>query len=189
MRGADKLLQPIAGKPILRRVVETALATGEPVYVTLPVQAEARRVTLEGLDLTVVEVPDAALGMSRSIVRALAAIAAGKPGREDGVMILPADMPGFTTGALSDLMSQFRAEPGWVWRGASADGRPGHPAVFPRDLWPELTTVTGDEGGRSVLQRNPARIRLLPLPGEMATLDLDTPEDWAAYLGRPTGSV
>jgi hypothetical protein len=29
----------------------------------------------------------------------------------------------------------------------------------------------------------------VPLPGEMAVLDLDTPEDWAAYNGRPPPSA
>jgi len=33
------------------------------------------------------------------------------------------------------------------------------------------------------------RVRLVPLPGQMAVLDLDTPEDWAAYLGRPAPSA
>jgi CTP:molybdopterin cytidylyltransferase MocA len=123
--------------------------------------------------------------MSRSIIQALQAVAAQDPGAEDGLMILPADMPGFSSNALADLVSRFRAEPDLIWRGASIDGTPGHPAIFPRDLWPELAQVMGDEGGRSVLRRHPDRVRVVPLPDQMATLDLDTPEDWAAYLGRP----
>lgn len=187
MRGRDKLLQPVKGKPILRVVAEVALASGAPVLVTLPPLAEARRAVIAGLPLQIVDVPDAAQGMSRSIVRGLAAIA--KPGPEDGVMILPADMPGFSAKALADLISRFRTEPELIWRGGTVDGQPGHPAILPRDLWPELAAVSGDEGGRSVLKRHADRLRQVPLPGRMAVLDLDTPEDWAAYLGQPPGSA
>ena len=189
MRGRDKLLQPVRGKPLLRMVTDVALATGAPVIVTLPPASELRRKLLADSAASIVDVPDAAMGMSRSIVRALSTISAGAPGAEDGVMILPADMPGFSAKALADLISRFRAEPDLIWRGGTTDGAPGHPAIFPRDLWGELQAVTGDEGGRSVLQRHKDRVRLVPLPGRMAVLDLDTPEDWAAFLGRPAPSA
>lgn len=183
MRGADKLLQAVKGRPILRLVAETALASGAPVLVTLPPTAEARRAAVADLAVRVVDIPDAAQGMSRSIIRGLAAVVA--PGPEDGLMILPADMPGFSAKALADLISRFRAEPELIWRGGTTDGTPGHPAIIPRDLWPELAAITGDEGGRSVLKRHANRVRQVPLPGRMATLDLDTPEDWAAFRIRP----
>lgn len=96
-------------------------------------------------------------------------------------MILPADMPEFSTAALSDLIARFRDEPDLIYRGGTVEGQPGHPAIFPRDLWPALQRVTGDEGGRSVLRQNQGRVRVIPLPGPMAILDLDTPEDWAAW--------
>ena len=179
MRGVDKLLQRIRGRPMLRLVAETALATGAPVIVSLPLSAGERRTALSGLPLRIVEIPDARLGMSRSIAGGLAALT--DPGDRDGLMILPADMPGFSAKALADLISRFRAEPDLIWRGASIDGRPGHPAILPCDLWPELAAVTGDEGGRSVLLRHSERVRQVPLPGQMATLDLDTPEDWADF--------
>jgi molybdenum cofactor cytidylyltransferase len=183
MRGSDKLLQPIKGKPILRGVAEIAVATGCPVVVTLPGGATTREEALAGCSVQIVRILDAAQGMSRSIVHGLDAILTSNPGPEDGVMILPADMPGFSTKVLADLIDRFRAEPELIWRGGSVEGKPGHPAIFPRDLWPALAAIRGDEGGRSVLIAQKERVRVVPLPGDMALLDLDTPEDWAAYLG------
>lgn len=189
MRGRDKLLQTLKGKPLLRRVADAALATRSPIHVALPAGSQSRKAILAGLPLHIVEVPDAALGMSRALCRGIAAISAEDLGPEDGVMILPGDMPGFTGKALADLIARFRDEPDLIFRGGTVDGRAGHPAIFPRELWDELLAVTGDEGGRSVLQKHQGRVRVIPLPGQMAVLDLDTPEDWAAYLGRPLPSL
>jgi molybdenum cofactor cytidylyltransferase len=185
MRGLDKLLQPVDGIPILRRTAEAALATGSPVTVALPSASAARRQSLAGLELRLIEVPDAAQGMSRSLVRGTDAITETSNCPTDGLMVLPGDMPGFTAAALSGMIERSQASPQLIWRGGTADGQVGHPAIFPRDLWPDLLKVSGDEGGRSVLQAHRDRVSVLVLPEQMAVQDLDTPEEWAAYLGRP----
>jgi molybdenum cofactor cytidylyltransferase len=185
MRGLDKLLQHVEGVPILRRVAETALATGSPVTVALPPDADARKTALLGLAVRLIEVPDAARGMSRSLIRGTEAIRNDADDDADGLMVLAADMPGFSTAALADMVARFQDKPQMIWRGGTADGQLGHPTIFPRDLWDDLARVTGDEGGRSILRAHPDRVSVLVLPGKMAVLDLDTPEDWAAYLGRP----
>jgi molybdenum cofactor cytidylyltransferase len=189
MRGADKLVTSVEGEPLLRRVAATALATGAPVLVTLPPLAQAREAALLDLAVMIIWVPDAQLGMSRSLVRGMEWLAGSATGEKDGVMILPGDMPGFTTAALEAMILCYRKDPGHILRGTTESGTPGHPAIFPRDLWADLAAVTGDEGGRSVLQRHRDRVRTFPLPGRMAVLDLDTPEDWAAYLGHPPDLV
>jgi molybdenum cofactor cytidylyltransferase len=185
MRGTDKLVQLISGQPLLRKVAEAAFATGAPVTVTLPIVSDARQAALTDLPLQKVEVPDAALGMSRSLRRGVEAVLAGSPGPTDGVMILPADMPDFTSDALSGMIRRFQVAPSEILRGCSIDGQPGHPAIFPRDLWSELILIEGDEGGRSLVQRHKSRVRMFPLPGLMSIRDLDTPEDWAAYNSGP----
>jgi molybdenum cofactor cytidylyltransferase len=130
MRGTDKLMQPVDGKPLLRHIAEVCLATGSPVAVTLPPSSAARQSALEGLPVRLIPVPDADKGMSRSLVRGVEALFAAGP--EDGLMILPADMPGFTTAALSGLIARFHADPTVILRGGTDLGQPGHPAIFPR---------------------------------------------------------
>lgn len=184
MGGGDKLTEDVGGKPLLRHMVETALATGAPVFVTLPRGAAARRTALAGLALRLLDIPDATAGLSRSLVRGAMAISAAAPGPHDGLMILPADMPDLTTEALTRVIAAFQAAPGLIHRGGSESGAAGHPVIFPQALWPELQSVTGDEGGRSILQRRAGLIRIVPLPGTMALLDLDTPQDWKDWRAR-----
>lgn len=184
MNGQDKLLLPVGGTPLLCKVVRVAVATGAPVFVALPPESAARREAIAGLPVHIVTVPDAVQGLSRTIARGLAAISARAVGAEDGLMILPGDMPGFDAAALSDLIARFRCEPSLIFRGGTVSGQSGHPVIFPRDLWLELAKLTGDEGGRPLLQKNQSRVRVAPLPDQMAILDLDTPADWTAWRNR-----
>jgi CTP:molybdopterin cytidylyltransferase MocA len=99
-------------------------------------------------------------------------------------MILPADMPELTAEALTTVIASFEAVPDRIVRARSASGQPGHPAIFPRSLWPELSAISGDTGGVSVIRAHPERVTFVNLPGDMATLDLDTPEEWQAWRAR-----
>jgi CTP:molybdopterin cytidylyltransferase MocA len=183
MGGRDKLLEPVAGEPLVARVARIAAATGCPVTVVLPHDRPARRAALAGLPVAVVEARDAARGMSASLRAGLATLAPGAA----AAMILPADMPGLATEDLGALIAAHRADPARILRGATADGRPGHPVLFPADLLPALAAATGDTGGRAVIAANPERVRLVPLAGDRAVLDLDTPADWAAFRARSGG--
>ena len=173
MRGTDKLTEPVAGEPLLRRTARIALATGCPVTVTLPPDRPARAAALEGLPVTRITVPRAADGMAESLKAGLAAIPPGS-----GLLLLLADMPDLTTADLHHLLGVWAQDPHAILRAATAEGTPGHPVCFPPDLRDDLMTLRGDEGARSVLVRHRARLRLLPLPGRHALTDLDTPEDW-----------
>ena len=107
----------------------------------------------------------------------LAALAQALPDGVEGALILPADMPDITADDLKTILQGF--DNTHILRGASADGRPGHPVLFPRAFFPRLTALQGDQGARALLQG--AEIRAIPLPGKHALTDLDTPEDWAAW--------
>lgn len=176
MGGRDKLMEVVGGQPLIRRVAEQALATGLPVTVALPPDRPARTAALQGLDVATVTVPDPTQGMATSLTASLARLPT-----DAGVMLLLADLPEITAADLGQMIALWQAEPEAILRGAGADGTPGHPVLFPPDLRDDLMTLKGDEGARSVLVRHRARLRLVPLPGQHATTDLDTPEDWAAW--------
>lgn len=175
MRGADKLLEPVDGVPLLVRQARVALATGVPVIVTLPVDRPLRHAALAGLDLMTVPVPDAALGLSASI-RAGVKAAGARP-----VLVLLADLPEITTDDLCLLLARHALAPGLILRATAADGTPGHPVLFPDWALPGLAALTGDSGARDLLQQHRDRTERVALPARHAVTDLDTPEDWAAW--------
>ena len=179
MRGRDKLLEDIDGVPLLRRQAARATAaTQGPVIVTLPAGDHPRRDVLAGLNVLEVTVPDAALGMSASLRRGLAHV----PDDAGAAMVLLADLPELTTSDLIAVLAAVDcAGDAVIWRATTSDGRPGHPIVFARTLFDELASITGDNGGASVVARHRDKTAFLRLSGTRARLDLDTPEDWAAW--------
>ncbi|RUS59288.1 nucleotidyltransferase family protein [Pseudorhodobacter sp. E13] len=176
MRGADKLLEPVGGLPLLRRVAEMALGTGLPVWVALPPDRPARAMALKGLPLGLVTVPDAAEGMAASLRAGLADCPEGA-----AVLLLLADMPEIDAADLTRMIAAHQAQPQHILRGACADGRPGHPVLFPAWARAELAGLHGDSGAKPLLQAHAGRVSHVPLPDTHALTDLDTPEDWAAW--------
>ncbi|MHA6324072.1 nucleotidyltransferase family protein [Roseivivax sp. CAU 1753] len=185
MRGGDKLLEPVEGLPLLRRIVLAAQAVSDLVVVALPSDSGPRADALDGLTAVRIAVPDAALGMARSLVRAVGAL----PDTPTGILILPADMPEIDAGDLRRLADVFRDHQGRrIVQATSDDGQPGHPVIFPDDCRAALMALTGDRGARDVLRANLPRRVLVPLSGRRALVDLDTPEDWAQWRAGQAGS-
>ena len=179
MRGADKLMEPVDGLPLIRRQATIARAvTDGPVLVALPPPPHPRHAALEGLRVTPVPVPDAAEGMNASLRTAFTALPAGAP----AAMLLLADLPELTADDLRTVAQAVDLKSDTlIWRGATENLRPGHPIVFAARLFPAFAALRGDSGGREVVALAEDRVKLIALPGQRARRDLDTPEDWAAW--------
>ncbi|WP_170412517.1 nucleotidyltransferase family protein [Ruegeria atlantica] len=180
MAGADKLMQSVDGLPLLRRSAQTALQVG-PVIVALPPAPHPRHDALKGLSVVAVGIPDADEGMNASLRGALAHVPAGSK----AVMVLLADLPEITADDLRKVTESVHDYPDClIWRGASSAGKPGHPVVFARPLFGELSQLAGDEGAQSVVKAHKDAVHLQLLPNQNALLDLDTPEDWARWRSQ-----
>ena len=171
MRGADKLLEEIDGTPLVLRAARAACAASDEVLVALPAADRARRSWLADMPVRIVDV--ATRAMADSIRAGVGAC------RADAVTIHLADMPEIDAAAFAVIATAWRAGGAPILRATDADGRPGQPVTFARDLFPALLALRGDAGARPLLDRHPAET--VALPGRAATTDLDTPEAWAAW--------
>lgn len=176
MRGTDKLMLDINGIPLLRRTTAMARrATNGAVLVALPAKPHSRWAALDGLDVTRIAIPDAAEGINASLRTGVAALSKDST----AVMILLADLPNLTMSDISCVIQSVDTKGNTsIWRGATEDGKPGHPVVFHHRLFPELCALTGDSGAHPVVRAHADQVILVPLPQQNARLDLDTPEDW-----------
>lgn len=178
MRGGDKLLEIVERRPLLRRQALRALDASQHVLIALPPRPHPRYDVVADIGAKLITVENPAEGMNASLRTAVAAL----PADAEAAMILLADLPDLTAEDLCHVRDRVDPNSGHkVWRGTTADGRPGHPVVFAASLFPALRALTGDSGAGSVIKAAGDAICLIPLAGERARKDLDTPEEWAAW--------
>lgn len=179
MRGRDKLLEAVEGQPILRRIALAALESrADEVIVVMPPEAAARRSALAELPVSIVENPVAEEGMGSSIRTGTAAAIA----KADALILLPADLPDMTPAHLDAVIAAFDPEESReICRAVNQSGRPGHPVLFGKRFFESLARAEGDEGARALVSEHGDYLVDVPTPGEGATLDLDTPEQWADW--------
>ncbi|MGR3636492.1 MAG: nucleotidyltransferase family protein [Shimia sp.] len=175
MNTRDKLLEPVDNNPLLQTLTNRASTTGAQVFVVLPPDRPKRNASLSGTVAQIIIADDAHLGMAHSLRAGIAAL----PADITAAMVLPADMPEITRKDFAEMHAAHAASPAdAILRATSADGTPGHPVIFPRALFADLLTLTGDQGARAILAKHTARLRPVPLPDRHAVTDLDTPDDW-----------
>lgn len=178
--GQHKLLLPLLGKPLLLHVVENALAAGcAEVLVVVGYRADAVCRLLTDYPVRVIENPAYAQGQSTSMRAGIAALAP----QTEAAMILLADQPLVNPAMLQRLMQAWQDTAQPIVAPYYA-GQRGNPVLFARALFPELLSVTGDQGGREVLQRHAREVEPVPIADADAAQDLDTWQEYQALLSR-----
>ena len=181
MGGPNKLLADIGGKPMVRRVVEAALASrARPILVVTGHQAESLRAVLAGLNVTFVDNPDYAAGLSSSLKAGIRAV----PGHCDGALVVLGDMLQLTGAHLDRLIDAFASEPTATIVLPTHAGRPGNPVLWPSDGFAEMLQLDGDAGAKRLLAVHVDRIREVDLGTDAIFADVDTP----AALAKERGS-
>ena len=175
MRGANKLLLPIDGLPMVSTVSGAVLNAGcEPTIVITGFDPPALRTVLQGVNVQFAHNPRWQTGMSSSIKAGLAAL----PDNADGVLIALADMPLVTVATLQKLLAGFAAGGGQKIVYPVFDGTQGNPVLFPRKYFQEIAALTGDRGAKAVLQRHGDDAMAVPVATRAVILDCDEQEDY-----------
>ncbi len=168
----DKLFLSLNGKSVLRRSVENALkADVKDVLVVAGENFHRVNLELKQLHVQVLLNRNHPLGISTSIITGVRAL---NPNTEAAVILL-ADQPNLQPQTINRLIETYRAGEHRIVVGRY-HGIIGNPALFARDLFPELLQLYGDVGARSVLKRHSDALAVVDIPEEEA-LDVDTPED------------
>ena len=181
----NKLLEEVAGRPIVRRAVQAALASrARPVVVVTGHMAEQIEAVLADLDIEIVHNPDFAAGMSTSLQAGLAALPAGL----DGAIVALGDMPEIGPAHIDRMISAFEPKEGRSIIVPVFDGRRGNPVLWSAELFPAMAALSGDAGARQVVADNADRVVELDLGTPAVLVDVDTPEALAEIRARRGGS-
>ena len=155
--GRPKQLIDFHGEPLVVHAVRVALGVGPTVVV---VASQGVRDALQGLDIAMIEIRDAAEGMASSIRCGVAAA-------EGDVLITLCDQPLVTSEHLRVL-----ADAGAPIAATGYSGIAGVPAFFSAEFREELLALRGDTGARHVIEAH--RSETVVIPFEDARFDVDT---------------
>ena len=116
--------------------------------------------------------PDFAQGLGTSLKAGVAAI----PAENDGAIVCLADMPGVNAALIDKLIAAFDPEKGALVVLPTLDGQRGNPVLWSRRFFPELMAIEGDVGARHLIAHYAEAVAEVPVDGEAAFADVDTPD-------------
>jgi molybdenum cofactor cytidylyltransferase len=177
--GSPKQLLVLEGKTLLRRTVDTVLASSVDLVVVVSIYNRE----LEGLPVVIAPFVHEPNALSDSIKNGLCAIRNWETTTSttiDGALFIPCDLPMLSSRHLDALVGHYNGE---IQIAASSySGVVGAPMLFDRALWPELDHLSGDAGGRQIIGKHKEKTASVEF--EAGAFDLDTPEDVDAFRRR-----
>lgn len=178
--GSDKLLHPLAdGTPVAVAAAANLVAACERVIaVVRPGNDElAGLLHATGCDCVICPSADAGMGYS------LAAGVAASP-HAGGWVVALADMPYITPASHRTIVASLRN--GAVLAACEYHGERGHPVGFARHWFNQLSSLTGDQGGKSILQAHPQQLLHCPVDDPGVVWDIDRPDELRLYPHKPS---
>jgi molybdenum cofactor cytidylyltransferase len=184
--GTPKALLPDPdGRPFVARLVRSFSAAGldEIVIVTGATHhAIVEALAADGPPVQPVCVgnPEPSRGQLSSLWVGLEAVA--RPD-VDGVLVTPVDIPMIRPATIRQVVEAWSHTRAPIVRPAVGT-RHGHPVLFDRIVFDDLRRASLAEGARVVVHANIDRVVNVAVDDEGCLLDVDTPADYQALVGR-----
>jgi molybdenum cofactor cytidylyltransferase len=173
--GRPKQLLRVEGEALVTRMARRLIGL-EPASVMVVTGSASQAVNdqLSGLPIQIVHNPRWEEGMASSLATGVKNL----PAEIEGVLIMLCDQWQVGLADLQQLVQAWNSDISQIAAACWHDeGRQviGPPAIFPRDLFEELTTLKGDRGARAVIEKHRDRASFLAMKN--ARFDLDEPTD------------
>jgi molybdenum cofactor cytidylyltransferase len=177
MGAVNKMLAEIGGKSLVRIAAEQAVAShAKPVIVVTGHEREKVEAALKGLPVRLVHNSDYADGLGTSLKAGIAAV----PEDADAAIVCLGDMPQVDAALIDRLIAALDPERGALIILPTIDGRRGNPVVWSRRFFHDLMSIQGDIGARHLIGTYAEAVVEIPVAGEAALTDVDTPESLLA---------
>lgn len=180
--GANKLLEVLHEKPLVRHVADAARASHvSDVIVVTGHEREKIEAALSESQTRFVHNSHYAEGLSTSLNAGLSAL----PKDCDGAVILLGDMPLVTADMINALIAAVQTMPQKSAAVPVVDGEWGNPVLLMRKAFTDVSALTGDAGARKYLMGHRASVIEVPVSDRSVLVDLDTPEALARARMTP----
>lgn len=174
--GEDKLLLPVAGVPVIERVIaaasksdleEVILVYGNDIVYNIGKKFRIKAVKNNSPQLG--QSYSIRLGVKNSCRAA------------EGLMFLVGDQPYITENIINKLIKSFMSE-----KCSAAvplyNGTKGNPVIFSSKLREKLMGLSGDSGGRVLLEEMEGSVITVSFDDPKPGLDIDTREEYEAII-------
>lgn len=168
--GGNKLFADAGGRPLVDRAMDAyppslfcraVVVSCYPALLTLAAARGYRTILNQGADE----------GISASIRLGMAEMTG-----IDGVLFAVCDQPWLRPESVKRLLAAFESQPNKI-AALSWQGRKGNPCLFPPAFYEELSALTGDRGGGTVIKAHRSALFLVEALSEQELRDVDIPED------------
>lgn len=175
--GRQKLLLPLKDNTIIGKVIETVKRCklyGEILVVYQSVEVMVRT---KEYDVKTVYNEKAEDGQSTSVIAGIR----NSDSHTNAYMFIAGDQPFITVDIIEELICTWKQNQTSIVI-PKYDGKRGMPTIFPVSFKQELMNITGDTGGRTVIENNLDKVIFVDFSYSMAGFDIDTPEDYKTLL-------
>ena len=174
--GRPKQLLLWRNHPLVYHAASIALQSGlEPVIVITGYAGLEVARAIENLPVQVVENPDWIAGQGASVASSIKAL----PDGVGAAVFFLSDQPLVPSELVQSLLA-FHSESLSPIVAPLVNGRRSNPVLFDRKLFPELSQLSGEQGGRVLFARYP--VKWIDWVSDNVDLDVDTEEDYQRLL-------
>jgi molybdenum cofactor cytidylyltransferase len=181
--GKLKQLMPLGRKTVVEQTIDNLLNSKvSEVIVVLGYKAEAVVEKIATRPVKIAINPAYHQGMSTSIVTGLNLVS----DKAKAVMLALGDQPFIDSQTINRLTDEFDSHD----KGIAIpvyQGRRGHPVIFAIKYKEELLSLTGDIGGRLIIERHPDDILEVAVSTESINIDIDTIDSYALQVASKGG--
>ena len=173
--GEQKLFLDLRGKAVLQWALEAALSSelDEVVCVVREVELAREKVSVVEKKLRWVKNALAEQGQSTSVIAGLKSVSS----QSDAAIFMVGDQP-LMKAELIDAVIDLYKKSGARIVAPIFHAESRNPVLFHRDLFPDLLKLTGDRGGKALIEKHKGKAAFLDWPDETPFLDLDIWEDY-----------
>ena len=170
--GSNKLLYEIDGMPMyLRTLRQLQKAVSElgncEIIVVTQYEEIADKAQASGARVLINPHPERGISSSMQIGLATAK-------ESTACLFTVSDQPWLTAETIVNLVHKFQSEQ----KGMACtirDGKTGNPCIFSRKYYQELMEITGDKGGKQIINRHPEDVTYLEIEDAKELVDVDMP--------------
>lgn len=176
--GKPKQVLPFGSSTILEQTIDNLLHSKiDDLIVVLGYRAQEVMKKVANRPVKIAINPAYKQGMSTSIVTGLKLV----DYQAQAVMLALADQPFICSKLIDTLIEEFfRHNKGIVI--PTYQNRRGHPVIFDIKYKEELLRLTGDIGGRQIIEGHSDDVIEIPVDSESINVDIDTLSDYYSHL-------